>query len=242
MYTIGIFRDSSQPVLDYTKKFVRLGHEVTLLQVGEVDSELTNMDAFIIEESAVTDLACICKNILELRMRSNKLIWVLLIDNDEEAKTKKKIYLQLDADGVSVYEEEFVLQFSNILKRIENKEYPTHSQTTSSTAPLLELLPENLSVLREGKVEISLTKLEFKVLELLIDKHDKALTYEEIYQHIWSNESAEKKEYRVSNIMFHLRGKIEEDPTTPKFIKTVRTIGYKLALDQQVNRLGMNKA
>ena len=84
--------------------------------------------------------------------------------------------------------------------------------------------------------------MEFKVFELLFDKHDKALTYEEIYQHIWGNESAEKKEYRVSNIIFHLRGKIEEDPTTPKFIKTVRTIGYKLALNPQANNVGMKKA
>lgn len=232
MYTIGIFRDSSQPVLDYTKNFVSLGHEVTILQAGDVGSELVNVDAFIIEESTVAELSRVCQNILELRMRLNKLIWVLLIDNDEETKTKKKIYLQLGADGVSAYEEEFALQFSNILKRIENKEEPNVLQTRSTACPLLELLPENLSVLREGKVEISLTKLEFKVLELLFSKHDKALTYEEIYQHIWANDDAEKKEYRVSNIIFHLRGKIEEDPTSPKFIKTVRTIGYKLALNQ----------
>lgn len=242
MYTIGIFRDPSQPVLDYTKDFASLGHEITFLKVGDVSSELGNVDAVIIEESVVTDLSCICKNILELRMRLNKLIWVLLIDNNEEAKTKKKIYLQLGADGVSTHEEEFALQFSNILNRIEKKEFPTNVQTVSSPVPPLELLPENLSVLREGKVEISLTKLEFKVLELLFNRHDKALTYEEIYQHIWANESAEKKEYRVSNIIFHLRGKIEEDPTTPKFIKTVRTIGYKLALDQQVNNSSMTNA
>ncbi|WP_375180229.1 winged helix-turn-helix domain-containing protein [Enterococcus rotai] len=242
MYTIGIFRDSSQPVLDYTKELVSLGHEITILQVGDVSSELANVDAFIIEESTMSELSTICKNILELRTRLNKLIWVLLIENDNEAKTKKKIYLQLGADGVSVYEDEFVLQFSNILKRIENKEEPKVLQTRSTVGPVLELLPENLSVLIEGKVEISLTKLEFKVLELLHNKHDKALTYEEIYQHIWENETAEKKEYRVSNIIFHLRGKIEEDPTTPKFIKTVRTIGYKLALNTQVNNVGMNKA
>ncbi|OJG66184.1 hypothetical protein RV09_GL001033 [Enterococcus moraviensis] len=209
-----------------------LGHEVTILQAGDVGSELLNVDAFIIEESTVAELSRVCQNILELRMRLNKLIWVLLIDNDEETKTKKKIYLQLGADGVSAYEEEFALQFSNILKRIEAKEHSIVLDTVSKTGPLLELLPENLSVLREGKVEISLTKLEFKVLELLFSKHDKALTYEEIYQHIWANDGAEKKEYRVSNIIFHLRGKIEEDPTSPKFIKTVRTIGYKLALNQ----------
>ncbi|MBO0445679.1 winged helix-turn-helix domain-containing protein [Enterococcus ureilyticus] len=242
MYTIGIFRDSSQPVLDYTKEFVSLGHEVTILQIGDVGSELVDVDAFIIEESALTELSCICKNILELRMKLNKLIWVLLIDNNEEVKTKKKIYLQLGADGVSVYEEEFVLQFSNILKRIENKDDLKILQNISTTKALLELLPENLSVLREGKVEINLTKLEFKVLELLFNKHDKALSYEEIYQQIWANENTEKKEYRVSNIIFHLRAKIEEDPTSPKFIKTVRTIGYKLALNQQVHDVGMNKA
>lgn len=238
MYTIGIFRDLTQPSFEYPKELARMGYEIITLQEADLGSDLANVDAIIIEESTVTELSSICKNILELRMVLNKLIWVILID-EEEAKTKKKIYLQLGADGVSVYEEEFVLQFSNILKRIESNEVDKSGESKLTTAPLLELLPDNLSVLRKGKDEISLTKLEFKALELLLNEHDKALTYEEIYQNIWENERVEKKEYRVSNIIFHLRGKIEEDPTTPQFIKTVRTKGYKLVLNDRVRNVGM---
>ncbi|MDA9471585.1 winged helix-turn-helix domain-containing protein [Enterococcus sp. 5H] len=238
MYTIGIFRDLTQPSFEYPNELARMGYEIMTLQEADLGSDLANVDAIIIEESTVTELSSICKNILELRMVLNKLIWVILID-EEEAKTKKKIYLQLGADGVSVYEEEFVLQFSNILKRIESNEVDKSGESKLTTAPLLELLPDNLSVLRKGKDEISLTKLEFKALELLLNEHDKALTYEEIYQNIWENERVEKKEYRVSNIIFHLRGKIEEDPTTPQFIKTVRTKGYKLVLNDRVRNVGM---
>lgn len=241
MYTIGIFRDLTQPSFEYPDELTRMGYNIITLQEADLGSDLANVDAIIIEESTVTKLSSICKNILELRMILNKLIWVILID-EKEAKTKKKIYLQLGADGVSVYEEEFVLQFSNILKRIENNEVVKSEESHLTTAPLLELLPDNLSVLRKGKDEISLTKLEFKALELLLNEHDKALTYEEIYQNIWENERVEKKEYRVSNIIFHLRGKIEEDPATPQFIKTVRTKGYKLVLNDRVKNVGMSKA
>lgn len=183
MYTIGIFRDLAQPSFDYPEELVRMGHEVMILQENDLGSDLTDIDAIIIEESTITELSSICKNILKLRTVLNKLIWVILTD-EEEARTKKKIYLQLGADGVSIYEEEFVLQFSNILKRIEDNNVVKNRELEVATVPLLELLPDNLSVLRKGKDEISLTKLEFKALELLLNEHDKALTYEEIYQNI----------------------------------------------------------
>lgn len=86
----------------------------------------------------------------------------------------------------------------------------------------LKLIHSNSSVLLNGKQEVSLTKLEFKTIELLSNHIGKVLTYEDIYENIWDKVS-EDKQYRVTNIIYHLRRKLEDD-----YIKTVRSKGYML--------------
>lgn len=89
-----------------------------------------------------------------------------------------------------------------------------------------ELLPSNFSIVLQGK-EISLTKLEFRTIEFLQSQQGVAVSYEEIYKNVW-DEDGQGKQYRVSNLIFHLRQKIEEDTARPEYIKTIRSKGYML--------------
>ncbi|OJG98589.1 hypothetical protein RV18_GL003012 [Enterococcus termitis] len=196
------------------------------------------MDALIIEEDSAIGLKHTCELILELRRNCKALIWVI---SKNQMKTNKLVYLQLGADGVLNEESEqevSLLQLTNLLKRIKADDIPTIEENTTeqrtNTEIPIQLIATNLSVLLKGKVEVALTKLEFEVISYLAEHSGKAITYEEIYRKIWNGEFGDtetgNKQYRVSNLIFHLRKKLEVDSAKPEYIKTVRSRGYMLVL------------
>lgn len=80
--------------------------------------------------------------------------------------------------------------------------------------------------------EVSLTKLEFQTISFLQENIGKAMSYEEIYQAVWQEKHTgsplENRQYRISNLIFHLRKKMEINNVHPNYIKTVRSKGYML--------------
>lgn len=78
-----------------------------------------------------------------------------------------------------------------------------------------------------GDKEISLTRREFDILELLAKNRGIVFSTENIYESVWKEEFYESD----NTIMVHIRKireKIEENPRKPKYIKTVWGVGYKL--------------
>jgi len=74
---------------------------------------------------------------------------------------------------------------------------------------------------------ISLTPLEFSILELLAIHPGQVFSSEKIYESVW------KEPYGSSDntVMVHIRNlreKIEDRPREPKYIKTVWGVGYKI--------------
>lgn len=55
------------------------------------------------------------------------------------------------------------------------------------------------------------------------------MTYEQLFQEIWCDVD-ESKQYRLNNLIFHLRKKIEKNTKNPVFIKTIRSRGYMLTI------------
>ncbi len=67
---------------------------------------------------------------------------------------------------------------------------------------------------------------EFDLLLLLAKNQGKILTKQQIYEKVWGEEYV----YDDSNIMAiisRLRKKIEENPSSPRYIQTVKGIGYR---------------
>ncbi|WP_207696424.1 two-component system, OmpR family, response regulator VicR [Enterococcus sp. DIV0212c] len=235
MYKIGIIPTGNLKKSRYTEQFNKTRYQIYPLTKADIFTEASKMDALIIEESPLVELNRTCELILELRRNFKALIWIV---SKKVSKTSKIVYLQLGADGVvdvEVEQEEFLLQFSNILNRftnereVENKIFSYDKQELFQSQ--LKLIQNNLSVVLEGK-EISLTKLEFQILSILLENKGKAVTYEEIYKAIWqdkyTNSDSQNKQYRISNLIFHLRKKMELDTAHPNYIKTVRSKGYML--------------
>ena len=75
--------------------------------------------------------------------------------------------------------------------------------------------------------EVKLTATELKIVELLIKRHGRVFTAEEIYENVWNSDA-----YSVENtVMIHIsriRSKIEINPSKPEYLKVVWGIGYKI--------------
>lgn len=90
----------------------------------------------------------------------------------------------------------------------------------------LLILPDQHKVLKENR-EVNLTNIEFRILYVLALHQGMTLSKEKIYNYVWDGEYLQDD----SNITSHvrrLRKKIEDNPSQPEYIQTVRGVGYKM--------------
>lgn len=81
-------------------------------------------------------------------------------------------------------------------------------------------------ILVDGEA-VKMTATEYKILELLMENAGRVFSAEEIYRKVW-NEDAHSVENTVMVHIRHIREKIEIDPKSPKYLKVVWGIGYKI--------------
>lgn len=81
-------------------------------------------------------------------------------------------------------------------------------------------------ILKNNK-QLTLTGMEFSLLELLIKNSGQALSRVEILNSIWGYTPSRFVDTRIVDVhIYRLRLKIEDTPRTPDFILTARGIGY----------------
>jgi DNA-binding response OmpR family regulator len=82
-----------------------------------------------------------------------------------------------------------------------------------------------MTALKSDK-QLELTSKEFKILYLLMKNQGKVYTKKQIFEYVW-----EDNYYNDDNVVMvhlsNLRDKIEDNPKAPKYIKTIRGLGYK---------------
>lgn len=88
----------------------------------------------------------------------------------------------------------------------------------------LEIDPVRLQVLKRG-VPLNLSRKEFQLLLELASHPGEVFSPERLLSRIWGDSIVDQKTLQVH--IRWLREKIEDDPSKPKLIKTVRGMGYK---------------
>jgi len=84
----------------------------------------------------------------------------------------------------------------------------------------------NKQVLKNNN-QLTLTSIEFSLLELLIQNSGRKLSRAEILNNIWGYTPARFVDTRLVDVhIYRLRLKIEDTPSTPDFILTARGTGY----------------
>src|SRR3569833_368525 len=80
-----------------------------------------------------------------------------------------------------------------------------------------------------GKMSVHLTAKEIAMLRLMAESPGEPVTRERFLDVVWGYASFPTTR-TVDNHVASLRGKIEPDPESPKWIKTVHGVGYRLEL------------
>lgn len=112
--------------------------------------------------------------------------------------------------------------------------FQTFAKTIGTTTAKEPLVFDSLTnTIQQGGRIVSdqLTHSEFRLLRLLLEHQDTVVDRETIVQTIWSDTKTQAgvSEQAVDQLIFRLRKKIEEDPSSPTHIQTVKGRGLKFS-------------
>ncbi|RAP73181.1 response regulator [Paenibacillus montanisoli] len=91
--------------------------------------------------------------------------------------------------------------------------------------PLVIDLAQRLVELDGSRVK--LTPTEYDLLKTLATNAGKVMTQRQLLQQVWGGHHYESDSHYLRIYIGHLRKKLEEDPTRPRFIETEPGIGYR---------------
>ncbi|MTD38335.1 hypothetical protein GIX45_06810 [Erwinia sp. CPCC 100877] len=189
-------------------------------EIAEVNSkkDIKKLDGIVIHLETSKKFSEVCEWIISSnQVCSSSFVWIVYSNCTDIEKT---VFLQLGVNGIFHQEnyEELTLTIKNTFLR-----YPSQVEEKKRNVLMFELNLTNLSVVCEGR-EIRLTRAEYQILAVLYEKPNTAVSYEELHESLWGVPESEKA-YRVANIIFHLRQKLED---RKDLIVTVRSRGYLL--------------
>src|SRR5918911_5112673 len=153
---------------------------------------------------------------------------VMLTARDDE--TSVVVGLEVGADDYVTKPfrpRELVSRVRAHLRRQRRAANSTDDETRKLVFPGLEIDRFRRQVISGGKA-VELTAKEFDVLALLASSPGRVYSREQIMRHLWDGHffgEARAADVHVQDI----RTKIEPDPQNPRYVQTVRGVGYKFA-------------
>ncbi|HHW00100.1 MAG TPA: response regulator transcription factor [Clostridiaceae bacterium] len=103
-----------------------------------------------------------------------------------------------------------------------------HNSTNDYSIKVGELMIDpNGCIVMKGDKEVELTAREFEILRYLAENKGRVISRERLYETIWGEDGFGCDNTVMVHIR-HLREKIEDNPSTPKYIVTMKGLGYKL--------------
>lgn len=122
---------------------------------------------------------------------------------------------------------ELEARVKSILRRftIQAKVSPTKRQKIFQIDNLV--IDMNTRLISKNNSKIKLTNIQYSLFELLIENAGHKLSRETILNNIWGYTPERYGDTRIVDVhISRLRSKIEEDPSNPDLIMTIRGMGY----------------
>lgn len=161
-------------------------------------------------------------------MRDMKPIPILVISSKYNASEKLEA-IQLGADEYIAYpstDEEVVASGKALIRRYTVLNHQAEKPLTIITYHDIFMCVEYRKLFLKGK-EIELTRKEFDLLHLLLSSIGRVYTHEQIYRHVWVDETDNvSADHAVWGMVSRVRKKLRSAPDTLDYIKTVRDVGY----------------
>ncbi len=87
-----------------------------------------------------------------------------------------------------------------------------------------------LELCRGEKVLATLTRLEARLLEILMSNCGQVLTTERLIEYVWGASGGDRS--MLKQLVYRLRRKVERDPSQPQYLETVPGVGYSFVCDR----------
>jgi DNA-binding response OmpR family regulator len=165
----------------------------------------------------------------QLRAEGVRVPILMLTARDEEVD--KVLGLELGADDyvVKPYSlRELISRVRALLRRAYGN-LAALSREERVTFGQVEVDLERLSVYRQGRA-VDLTPTEFRLLRYLIAHPGRPFSRGALIEAVWGYDSIVGDERTVDVHIRHLREKLEDDPSNPRWLVTVRGVGYKFEI------------
>lgn len=163
----------------------------------------------------------VCK---KLRREGDNTPIIMLTVKDKEID--KVLGLELGADDYVTKPfslRELLARVKSIFRRIEDHPLDISSIHIGET----ELDFKKYEARKRGQ-KIEYTTMEFQMLRLLVKQKGEVLTRDNFLDQIWGEDNLVVSSRTIDSHIANIRKKIEEDPSNPKFITSIRGVGYKL--------------
>ena len=164
----------------------------------------------------------LCK---KLRQEQSQIPIIMLTARGEEID--RVLGLEMGADDYVTKPfspRELVARVRAVLRRKVDEMNPAAGDAAFVVGDV-RLDPERYELTVRGEV-IELTPREFELLQYLLKNLDRVVSRDQLLDRVWGYEYA--GDTRLVDVhISHLRDKIEDYPRNPRYIKTVRGVGYK---------------
>ena len=166
-------------------------------------------------------------------MRSENIYTPILMLTAKTSELDRVLGLEVGADDYLTKPfsvPELVARVNAILRRSEQYQaLPTSDAPEQLQYRDLCVIPDKRQV-RLGDRSIELTAKEFDLLWHFVCNPGRVYTRAELLDKVWGY-GHDGYEHTVNSHINRLRAKIEDDPTTPKYVITVWGVGYKFSHD-----------
>ena len=190
--------------------------ETALAVAGRDKPDLILLDLML----PVLDGYEVCK---KLRMRGDRTPIIMLTVKDKEID--KVLGLELGADDYMTKPfslRELTARVKAVFRRTEGR--PAGLESFSFGG--IDLDFKKFEASKKGK-KLELTPLEFHMLRLLVERKGEVLTRDDFLDGIWGEDNVAVSSRTIDSHIANIRRKIEDDPSNPRHILSIRGVGYK---------------
>ena len=203
---------------------VSSGEAATARLFSDAAFDLVILDLMLPDTDGVT----LCRELRSADCASRDVPIVMLTARDDE--TSVVVGLEVGADDYVTKPfspRQLVSRVRAHLRRqrLSSRASATEQQKLEFPGLTIDLLRREVFA---GGRPVELTAKEFEVLALLASSPGRVYDREQVMAHLWGGDFF--GEVRAADVhVQHIRQKIEPDPKNPRYVQTVRGVGYRFA-------------
>ncbi len=151
----------------------------------------------------------------------------VIVLSGRDGETDRIVGLDLGADDYLVKPfspGELAARARSVLRR--SCDFDTGTHPFQPTGSGVEIDPESRHAWVDGQ-PVELPAKEFDLLAYFVDHPHRVCTRSELLTAVWSSHAGWQTEATVTEHVYRLRHKIEGDPRRPRYLRTVRAVGYR---------------